>query len=67
MAAVREIAIAKGQKILVDEADYARVAGYGWCANADGYAVARVGGRNVHLHHLILGEQAGAKVILSER
>lgn len=62
MAAVREIAIAKGRKILVDEADYARVAGYGWCANADGYVVARVGGRNVCLHRLILGKQPGMEV-----
>lgn len=69
----REIPLTKGKVAIVDDGDYELVSAYRWCATLnDGrwYAVAHVpgsgasgrGGRNVYLHHVIMGRRAGEQI-----
>lgn len=45
----------KGQKILIDAEDFAKVNQWSWCVNKKGYAVANVQGKVQKIHMLILG------------
>jgi hypothetical protein len=43
-----------GRVALVDDDDYPALSGYTWCINRGGYAVARIGGKHVYMHRLIM-------------
>lgn len=50
-----EIYTAKGEKIVVDLADYEKVKQSSWCIDTRGYAVANIKGRVIPIHRVILG------------
>jgi hypothetical protein len=54
-----KIKLTKGYTALVDKADYGRVKQHGWVAlvtqRGNAYANATVWGKNIYLHHFILG------------
>lgn len=51
---MRVIFTTKRDRILVDDEDYDRLNQYTWWLDKDGYAVARIRGKTVRMHRLIL-------------
>jgi hypothetical protein len=49
----------KGQKVLLDDVDYEMLKDYSWCIAVNGYAVARVGGKVLYMHRVILKTPRG--------
>lgn len=62
---MKEIELTQGFKTIVDDEDYEWLSQYRWCAVNEGkkkplwYAVAKVYGKNVKMHRLLLGDPAG--------
>ncbi len=44
----------KGRQVFVDDKDFKNIKMYSWCISVSGYAVARVAGKVVYLHRLLL-------------
>ena len=61
------ITTAKGGVILADASDYELLAPYSWCVSAQGYAVARIGGKVVKMNRHLLGLRVGDGRIVDHR
>ncbi len=59
---VRYISLGDGRVALVDAADYEWLRRYTWRASGAGYAQARVGGKHVFMHRLIMNPAVGKVV-----